>query len=393
MSWRLPQRAWLPGAGWHRCCFRREAGRRVRDPRANPKHRSSDTVMAKPSESRFGRQWCRCGSDVPEAGAARVVFTTRPAQGGTDDDCALWGNPRIEAPRPFSDFAAPLRSAVAAGSLRGMWHGRCRPIRASYRLWVRENEPSGKELGAQRELSAEKPRAFTLITYVAEPAGWSPQRTARACSSRAIHAGNGLSPSPKSRSTRRRGILLESRATDVFVSRRTVGQHAGGSMERCAARDGGEFAALLDSGDVLAPAALYEMAGALEARRCDVVYSDEDRNGPVRAPHPRFKPDWSPELLLASNYIGRLAMIRVAARHPQSAVSVSRSATPRSGICSCVCRARRARIRRVPRCLYHREETRSSDREQTPRQAVLRIIVSKLGLQAERDRDQRLGSA
>ena len=115
--------------------------------------------MVKPSESRFGRQWYPLRIDVPEAGAARVEFTTRPAHGGTDDDCALWGNPRIEVPRPFSDFAAPLRSALAAGSLRGMWQ-RVLPANPErlYRLWVRENEPSAKELRAQRELSAEKTR-------------------------------------------------------------------------------------------------------------------------------------------------------------------------------------------------------------------------------------------
>src|SRR6202022_1266676 len=78
----------------------------------------------------------------------------------------------------------------------------------------------------------------------------------------------------------------------------------------------GEFAALLGQHDRLAPAALYEMASALDREPgCDVLYSDEDRiaRPSLERHEPRFKPDWSPELLLASNYIGRMAMMRVAA--------------------------------------------------------------------------------
>ena len=78
----------------------------------------------------------------------------------------------------------------------------------------------------------------------------------------------------------------------------------------------GEFAALLDQHDRLAPSALYEMACALDRTpACDLLYSDEDRisRRGFERHEPHFKPEWSPELLLASNYIGRMAMMRVAA--------------------------------------------------------------------------------
>ena len=155
------ERGFLVRAGT-RYCFRSEAGCRVRDPVRTQSTEAVTRCMVKPSESRFGRQWYPLRIHVPEAGAARVEFTTRPAQGGTDDDCALWGNPRIEVPRPFSDFAAPLRSALAAGSLRGMWQ-RVLPANPErlYRLWVRENEPSAKELRrAARALRGEDARLY-----------------------------------------------------------------------------------------------------------------------------------------------------------------------------------------------------------------------------------------
>ena len=62
-------------------------------------------------------------------------------------------------------------------------------------------------------------------------------------------------------------------------------------------------------GAVLRPHALAEFALALAAHTTAVaVYSDEDRIDGVGArSDPRFKPDWSPDLLRSWNYVGQLA--------------------------------------------------------------------------------------
>lgn len=73
----------------------------------------------------------------------------------------------------------------------------------------------------------------------------------------------------------------------------------------------GEFIALMDHDDELAPFALHEVAKLLQHDKPDIVYSDEDKidlNG-VRY-DPYFKPDWSPDLLLSHMYPGHLGVYR-----------------------------------------------------------------------------------
>lgn len=74
----------------------------------------------------------------------------------------------------------------------------------------------------------------------------------------------------------------------------------------------GELVALVDAADRWAPHALLELVARAEAEpACDIVYSDEDdlRADGTRV-DPFFKPDWSPELLLSTNYLQRAGLIR-----------------------------------------------------------------------------------
>ena len=70
----------------------------------------------------------------------------------------------------------------------------------------------------------------------------------------------------------------------------------------------GEFVALVDHDDTLAPFALYAMAEALNSQPdLDILYSDEDRltiKG-HKSTQPFMKPDWSPELLEQNFYVCR----------------------------------------------------------------------------------------
>ncbi len=76
----------------------------------------------------------------------------------------------------------------------------------------------------------------------------------------------------------------------------------------------GEFVALLDHDDELAPNALYEMALALQAHRAaDYLYSDEDKIDEEGLRHsPYFKPDWLPDLFTGQNYTSHLSVYRAA---------------------------------------------------------------------------------
>lgn len=74
----------------------------------------------------------------------------------------------------------------------------------------------------------------------------------------------------------------------------------------------GEFVALMDNDDELPPWALYEVVKCINQHPdADLIYSDEDKldtNGERTDPH--FKPDWSPESFLSSNYISHLGVYR-----------------------------------------------------------------------------------
>jgi GT2 family glycosyltransferase len=71
------------------------------------------------------------------------------------------------------------------------------------------------------------------------------------------------------------------------------------------------FACFMEPGDRLAPSAFREMLAAFEARPdLAIVYSDEDVGDGEFRNSPRFKPDFSPDLMLVGNFIGQLAMYR-----------------------------------------------------------------------------------
>ncbi|MBA2356670.1 MAG: glycosyltransferase, partial [Acidobacteria bacterium] len=74
----------------------------------------------------------------------------------------------------------------------------------------------------------------------------------------------------------------------------------------------GDFVALLDHDDTLAPDALYAIARHLRGHPDhDLVYSDEDKLDEVgQRCEPAFKPDWSPDLLRAWMYPCHLTVIR-----------------------------------------------------------------------------------
>lgn len=74
----------------------------------------------------------------------------------------------------------------------------------------------------------------------------------------------------------------------------------------------GDYVALLDHDDTLAPHALFAVAQAAHQRpSAQIIYSDEDKldeNG-MRC-DPFFKPDWSPDLLYSQNYVSHLGVYR-----------------------------------------------------------------------------------
>jgi GT2 family glycosyltransferase len=74
----------------------------------------------------------------------------------------------------------------------------------------------------------------------------------------------------------------------------------------------GSVIAFVDAGDRLSPEALYDAVSCLNAQpETGIVYTDQDNiDADGRRSAPFLKPDWSPELLLATNVLGPFTVLR-----------------------------------------------------------------------------------
>ncbi len=111
-----------------------------------------------------------------------------------------------------------------------------------------------------------------------------------------------------------RDLLREYAALDARIKVKFAGENRGIALasNEALALATGEFIALLDHDDELAPHALFEVVRVLQDQQDDdIFYSDEDkldRHG-MRC-EPFFKPDWSPELLQSFMYTCHFSVFR-----------------------------------------------------------------------------------
>jgi GT2 family glycosyltransferase len=135
----------------------------------------------------------------------------------------------------------------------------------------------------------------------------------------------------------------------------------------------GEFAASLGHGDELPPDALFEMVKLLQEHPgADLVYSDADEiDEEGNRVDPRFKPGWSPDLLLSTNYISHLSVYR---KSLLQEVGGFREEFDGCQGYDLVLRAteRTDEIRHVPKVLYHRRAATDSSASPGGRESHIR---------------------
>lgn len=162
----------------------------------------------------------------------------------------------------------------------------------------------------------------------------------------------------------------------------------------------GDYLALLDHDDELAPHALYMMAEAINADPdTELLYSDEDGLDELgERVNPQFKPDWSPDLLRSCNYVGHLTVLR---RSTVERLGGFRHAFVGSQDYDLVLRiyedVGRERVQHVPHVLYHwrsvagsvkRGGAAKSYAHENARSAI-RAHLARLGVSAEVQRGYR----
>lgn len=109
-----------------------------------------------------------------------------------------------------------------------------------------------------------------------------------------------------------RAVLQEYAARDprIKLTLRDSNGHISAASNSALALATGDFIALLDHDDELAPHALYMVAAELDAHPdAKLIYSDEDKIDPdgVRF-DPYFKSDWNPDLLYSHNMVSHLGV-------------------------------------------------------------------------------------
>jgi GT2 family glycosyltransferase len=207
----------------------------------------------------------------------------------------------------------PLRKRAARLRANG-WLPQPEADSDAYRAWRRRHEPGPAALDAQRR---EVPAGAPLISILM-PVYNTPRRfleaaiesvLAQTYSNWQLLMADGASAEPWIHP-----VLEEYARRDTRIQARFLSENGGISRNTNALLPDatGEFIGFLDHDDTLAPFALFELVKALNQHPdADLLYSDEDLLDPNGERwHPRFKPDWSPETLLGSNYLLHFLVVR-----------------------------------------------------------------------------------
>jgi O-antigen biosynthesis protein len=177
-------------------------------------------------------------------------------------------------------------------------------LEPSYRSWYRHHDADEKQLVAQRAASRAATAPLRLLVCVlsngdeSNPAIGETLTSVRAQSwahwDVAVCARDGRNPSVSGER-----VTVFSAETEVSALHRAVESSAA------------DFVLILDAGDRLAPECLYQIARTTwQDPMVDLVMWDDDLAGHEGRHDPRFRPSWSPELLLGANYLAQSFAIR-----------------------------------------------------------------------------------
>lgn len=140
----------------------------------------------------------------------------------------------------------------------------------------------------------------------------------------------------------------------IVTAKRAQNGHICRASNDCLAMAKGEFVALLDHDDLLAPDALFEVVAALNKDpSIDVIYSDEDKVDTWGIfSDPYYKPDWSPHSIWSRMYVCHLGVYRKALVDQVGGFRVGYEGSQDYDLLL-RCAGQTQRIHHIPKVLYH----------------------------------------
>lgn len=328
---------------------------------------TSHTLTVRPLQHKSDRVWVPVVvplSSVAGPGARILLSTDVPAGTSATHAWAVWGNPTVQTLLPphalFDKMWRHVRVAGLFGAFRSLTHDRSLHQPDPYQLWVQRHtlHAADKErLLKQCEQFSTTP-TISIITpvYNVDP------RWLRECveSVKAQYYPHWQLCLCDDGSTRKDtlALLRQYASDDQRITVRFLPKNRGisGASNAALEQATGEFMALLDNDDTLAPEALVEVAALLQQHHdADMIYSDEDKlDLDGNRVEPFFKPDWSPEYFLSCMYTSHLGVYR---RSIIESIGGFRSAYDKAQDYDLVLRfiekTTANRIHHIPRVLYH----------------------------------------
>lgn len=143
----------------------------------------------------------------------------------------------------------------------------------------------------------------------------------------------------------------------------------------------GDFLGFINSGDTLQLNALFEIVKRLNLdKKLDIIYTDEDALIDGKRKEFFFKPDWSPDLFLGMNYIGRFFLIKKALFNQAGGI---RNDFSIEGIYDILLRAAEytQNIGHVPLALYTKGS--KEDHSQLSGKEILENTLKRRGIKAD----------
>ena len=186
-----------------------------------------------------------------------------------------------------------------------------------YQAWILENEPDAARLDIQRQLSRTfsfRPKISILVPVYRVPLDVLTEMVNSVFGQTYDHWELCITV-PRGDGAHAISYLENASRHDPRVRVKVLSANEGisGNSNQALTLATGEFLALLDHDDTLAPFALFEVVQLLnQDRDANFIYSDKDNlseDGRTRL-RPLFKPQWSPEVMLNANYLTHLCVMR-----------------------------------------------------------------------------------